>query len=40
MENAAEYADQKRKAQRPGTSARGARQAKRMAMGSFPPQRS
>jgi hypothetical protein len=38
-ENAAEYADQKR-TQETGTSVRGARPAKRMAVGSFPPQRS
>ena len=35
--NAAEYADQKRRAQRTGTSIRGVGLAKRMAVGSFPP---
>jgi hypothetical protein len=39
-ENAVEYADQKRRVQGTGTSVRGAGPAKRMAMGSFPPQRS
>jgi hypothetical protein len=39
-ENAAEYAEQKRRAQGTGTSVEGAGPAKRMAMGSFPPQRS
>jgi hypothetical protein len=38
-ENAAEYVNQKR-TQGTGTSVRGARLAKRMAVGSFPPQRS
>jgi hypothetical protein len=38
-ENATEYADQKRRTQRTGTSVGGARPAKRMAVGSFPPQR-
>jgi hypothetical protein len=38
-ENAAEYADQKRRTQGTGTSVEGARPAKRMAVGSFPPQR-
>jgi hypothetical protein len=38
-ENVAEYADQKRRTQGTGTSVGGARPAKRMAMGSFPPQR-
>jgi hypothetical protein len=38
-ENAAEYADQKRKTQGTGTSVGGAGPAKRMAVGSFPPQR-
>ncbi|XP_059458349.1 uncharacterized protein LOC132187944 [Corylus avellana] len=38
-ENAAEYADQKRRAQGPGTLAMGAGPAKRMVVGSFPPQR-
>jgi hypothetical protein len=36
-ENAAEYADQKRRTQGIGTSVRGAGPAKRMAVGSFPP---
>jgi hypothetical protein len=39
-ENEAEYADQKRRTQGTGDSVRGARLAKRMAVGSFPPQRS
>jgi hypothetical protein len=39
-ENAAEYADQKRRAQGPGTLAGWAKQAKRMAVGIFKPQRS
>jgi hypothetical protein len=39
-ENAAEYADQKRKTQGTGTSVEGAGPAKKMAVGSFPPQRS
>ena len=39
-ENAAEYADQKRRAQGIGTSVGGPRLAKRMAVGSFPPKRS
>jgi hypothetical protein len=39
-ENVAEYADQKRRAQGTGTSVEGAGPAKRMAVGSFPPQRS
>jgi hypothetical protein len=39
-ENAAEYVDQKRRTQGTGTFFRGARPAKRMAVGSFPPQRS
>jgi hypothetical protein len=39
-ENAAKYADQNRMAQAAGASARGAGLAKRMALGSFPPQRS
>jgi hypothetical protein len=38
-ENAAEYADQKKRTQGTGTSVRGARPAKRMVVGSFPPQR-
>ena len=38
-ENAVEYADQKKRAQGPGTLAGGAELAKRMAVGSFPPQR-
>jgi hypothetical protein len=38
-ENAAKHADQKRKTQGTGTSVGGARPAKRMAVGSFPPQR-
>jgi hypothetical protein len=38
--NAIEYVDQKRRAQGPGTSAGGAKLAKRMAVGSFPPYRS
>jgi hypothetical protein len=38
-ENATEYADQKRKTQGTGTSVGGAGPAKRMAVGSFPPQR-
>jgi hypothetical protein len=36
-ENAAEYADQKRRTQGTGTLVRGAGPAKRMAVGSFPP---
>ena len=39
-ENVAEYLDQKRKTQGTSTSAEGAEPAKRMAVGSFPPQRS
>jgi hypothetical protein len=39
-ENAAKYADQKRRTQGTGTSVGGVRPAKRMAVGSFPPQRS
>jgi hypothetical protein len=39
-ENVAEYANQKRRAQGTGTSIGGAKPAKRMAVGSFPPQRS
>jgi hypothetical protein len=39
-ENAAEYADQKRRTQGTGTSVGGAGPTKRMAVGSFPPQRS
>ena len=39
-ENVAKYADQKRKAQGPNTSAEGSVPAKRMAVGSFPPKRS
>jgi hypothetical protein len=39
-ENVAEYADQKRRTQGTGTSIGGAGPAKRMAVGSFPPQRS
>jgi hypothetical protein len=39
-ENVAEYADQKRRAQGTGTSVEEAGPAKRMAVGSFPPQRS
>ena len=39
-ENTVEYANQKRRALGPGTSVRGAGPTKRMAMGSFPPQRS
>jgi hypothetical protein len=39
-ENVAEYVDQKRRTQGTGTSVRGAEPAKRMAVGSFPPQRS
>jgi hypothetical protein len=39
-ENAAEYADQKRRTQGTGTLVEGAEPAKKMAMGSFPPQRS
>ena len=39
-ESATEYADQKRRAQGHGTSARGAELAKRMAVESCPPQRS
>jgi hypothetical protein len=39
-ENVAEYADQKRKTQGTSTSVEGAGPAKRMAVGSFPPQRS
>jgi hypothetical protein len=39
-ENAAKYADQKRRTQGTGTSVRGVRPAKRMVVGSFPPQRS
>ena len=38
--NTTECVDQKRKAQRPGTSAGRAESAKRMVVGSFPPQRS
>jgi hypothetical protein len=38
-ENAVEYVDQKRRTQGTGTSVRGAGPAKRMAVGSFPPQR-
>jgi hypothetical protein len=37
--NVAEYTDQKRKTQGIGTSVGGAEPAKRMAVGSFPPQR-
>jgi hypothetical protein len=40
MENAAEYVNQKRRAQGTGTSVRGAELAKRMAVGSFATQRS
>jgi hypothetical protein len=36
-ENAVEYADQKRKTQGTSTSVGGARPAKRMVVGSFPP---
>jgi hypothetical protein len=39
-ENVAEYTDQKRRTQGTGTSVGGAEPAKRMAVGSFPPQRS
>jgi hypothetical protein len=39
-ENAAEYADQKRRAQGTGTMVGGFRLAKRMVVGSFSPQRS
>ena len=39
-ENVAEYVDQKRTVQGTGTSIGGAGLAKRMAVGSFPPQRS
>ena len=39
-ENAAEYADQKRRAQGPGTLAGGVGPTKRMAVGSFPHQMS
>jgi hypothetical protein len=39
-EKATEYADQKKRAQGSGISARGAGPTKRMAMGSFPFQRS
>ena len=39
-ENVAEYSDQKRRTQGTGTSTGGAKPAKRMAVGSFPPQRS
>jgi hypothetical protein len=39
-ENAVEYTDQKRRTQGTGTSIGGVRPAKRMAVGSFPPQRS
>jgi hypothetical protein len=39
-ENAAEYAYQKRRTQGTGTSIGGAGPTKRMAVGSFPPQRS
>jgi hypothetical protein len=39
-EKAVEYADQKRRTQGTGTSVRGVGPAKRMAVGSFPPQRS
>jgi hypothetical protein len=39
-ENAVEYADQKRRTQGTSTSIGGARLAKRMVVGSFPPQRS
>ena len=38
--SAAKYADQKRRAQGTGNSVRGAGLAKRMAVGSFPPERS
>jgi hypothetical protein len=38
-ENVAEYVDQKRMAQGTGTSVKGARPAKRMVVGSFPPHR-
>ena len=38
--NAVEYTDQKRRAQGFGTSTGGAGPAKRIAVGSFPPQRS
>jgi hypothetical protein len=40
MENAAKYVNQKRRAQGTGTSVRRAELAKRMAVGSFPTQRS
>jgi hypothetical protein len=39
-ENAAKYADHKRRTQGTGTSVEGARPAMRMAVGSFPTQRS
>jgi hypothetical protein len=39
MENVVEYADQKRRAQGLSTFAGGAGPAKRMVVGSFPPQR-
>jgi hypothetical protein len=39
-ENVAKYADQKRRAHGTGTSVGGAGPAKRMTVGSFPPQRS
>jgi hypothetical protein len=39
-ENVAKYMDKKKRAQGPGTSVGGAGPAKRMAVGSFPPQRS
>jgi hypothetical protein len=39
-ENAVEYTDQKRRTQGTGTSVRGVGPAKRMAVESFPPQRS
>jgi hypothetical protein len=39
-ENAIEYADQKKRARGPGSSARGTRPNKRMAVGSFSPQKS
>jgi hypothetical protein len=39
-ENTVEYADQKRRTQGTGTLVRGAGPAKKMAVGSFPPQRS
>jgi hypothetical protein len=38
--NVVKYADQERRAQGPGTSAGGAGPAKRMVVGSFPPQMS